>query len=124
MNKYFAYLFLISIFFVACKQHKKNTISKYSSSDEEEITGLVFNASVYPDTTFKKMLLEERSFGIQLGFKGVIKLDKNDQKKFDLESDSLKKELDTAKIYVLIADSLLSPKKKISGIKIYECGQH
>jgi len=111
MNKILFPAVFILLIFVACKQHKKNVNLQYAPSDEAEITTLVFNASVYPDTMFKEMLLEERSEGIQFGFKGKIKLDKNDQKKFDFQSDSLKKGLDTAKFYVLITDSLLSLQK-------------
>ncbi|HEY8781681.1 MAG TPA: hypothetical protein VIM16_08715 [Mucilaginibacter sp.] len=111
MNKFIVPILFTTLIFFACNQREGNSRQNEAFSDEAEITTLIFNASVYPDTTFKEMLLEERSVGIQFGFKGVIKLDKNDQKKFDLESDSLKKELDTAKVYVLIADSLLTLQK-------------
>jgi hypothetical protein len=118
MRRFTLYFIIVSIISTACNQHKQNISFHDKPSDEAEITTVIFNASVYPDTLYKQLLLEERSFGIQNGFKGVIKMGKNDQKKSDLESDSLKKELDTAKLYVLIGDSLLSLQKNHLQLKL------
>jgi hypothetical protein len=107
MNKTIVSILLALLIFLSCNHHDRNSIQKGEDSNELEITTLVFDASVYSDTTYKEMLLEERPIGINFGWKGRIKLSKKDQKKFNLETDSLRNELDTAQLYVLITDSLL-----------------
>jgi len=106
MNKYIVAIFFAIFISFSCNHGGRN-VHKASASDEGEITTLVFDASVYPDTTYKKMVLVLDSARIKFGFSIAIKPSATIQEESKHELDSLRKKLDTATIYVLLADSLL-----------------
>jgi len=112
MNKYFLIPIFIILPFCYGKQ-KANNNAQYIRSDDAEITTLVFNSSVYPDTIYKKIKLEDGAFLIKLTLSN-IKLNNEATNRLKRGLDTLKQELDTTKPYVLIADSLLSPEKNYS----------
>jgi hypothetical protein len=103
MNKNLSLAVFIILIFVGCKQNKKIVNLQYVSSDEAAITTLSFNATVPSDSLFKKNLLEE--YPPELLF--ILKGSKAYTKKHKRELDTLRKELDTAKIYVFIDDTLV-----------------
>jgi hypothetical protein len=81
----------ILLLFTACKQHKPRPFNKaYVKSDEGEITTLAFNYVMPSDSVFK------------------ITLPKYTFPTTETEKiQTLKNELDTAKLYVFIADTLV-----------------
>lgn len=105
MNRFIRCLIFLALILTACKQHKENIIFHNKPSDEAEITTLIFNATVSSDAIFKKRLLEENSMVLKMMH--GLKLREKDIQQQKRKLDTLKKELDTAKVYVLIADTLV-----------------
>jgi len=100
-------LLLLSITLIAisaCKQKagKKTDVATYA--DEVMLTTLAIKATVEPDTMFKKMTIEMQ----QVMLKPIANY-KPAKKEIDSmlrRIDTLKKNLDTSKIYLLISDTL------------------
>ncbi|WP_184548700.1 hypothetical protein [Mucilaginibacter sp. FT3.2] len=91
MKKNLFPLTCILLLFAACKQHKPQPFNKaYVKSDEGEITTLAFNYVMPSDSVFK-ITLPKYTFP------------STENEKIQ----TLKNELDTAKLYVFIADSLV-----------------
>ncbi len=103
MNKILVVGLFIVMILAACDQHKKNINLQYIPSDEAEVTTLAFDASIHSDTDFKRTVLN----GYGINQRAKIKFDEEYIKQQNLELDSVKKELETGKIYVFIADTLV-----------------
>lgn len=75
-----------------------------SSTDDSQITTLAFYSSVEPDTTFKNAMLSTNQAMLKTMY--YLKFKKKEIQRQIRESETLKKQLDTAKVYVLISDTL------------------
>jgi len=90
MNKLLQ-LILILLMFASCRHPKPKPVNKlYSPSDEAEITTLAFNYIMPSDNVLKKHLIKYKFPASQTD-----------------NIEQLKNQLDTARIYVFIADTLI-----------------
>jgi len=101
MNKALLPILSITLILTACTQHKKTINFQYVPSEQAEVTTLAFDATAHSDTNFRRMMLES------INYKAGREIDDDYAKQLKHESDSLKNELDTGKIYVFIADTLI-----------------
>jgi hypothetical protein len=91
MKKHLLPSVLILLLFTACKKHQPHPFNKaYIKSDEGEITTLAFNYTMPADSVFKSTLPQ-------------YTFPTTETEKIQ----TLKNELDTAKLYVFIADTLV-----------------
>jgi hypothetical protein len=119
MNKNFIYLFFFLAVLTMCSPHQTSSSDAnlfsdkqpaISGSDEEQITALTFRASIISAKKIKQRIFYAEK-------DSIIMIESENSEEKEREIDSIKRKLDTLKIWIVISDHLLWKEK--TGFTLY-----
>lgn len=115
-------ILLSGLLLIFCSRNQKSRPDANLTRDNEQITKLVFYASVEPNSIYKKLLLDFNQVNVKT-LRFLFK-NKNERIKYakqqEAHLDSLKKLLDTGRAYVLITDTLVPMERNYFQQKLIE----
>ncbi|MEO6633480.1 MAG: hypothetical protein ABIN13_17200 [Mucilaginibacter sp.] len=106
MKRVLCYALIVIAAISACRQKPKKVFQKAYNPDETNLTTLAAKTTVEPGTMFKSTAISMQSAMLKYAIP-LYKLTKKEIDSGQRHIDTLKKMLDTSKIFILIADTLL-----------------